>query len=56
MHGLTNLQMTPHSIQTGCKVLKAPLTNQPEVVDADAEVIHHGALILALLSTPRAVG
>ena len=45
-----------HSVQTGHKVLKEPLTNQPKVVVPGVEVIHHGALILALLSTARTEG
>ena len=45
--------MMLHSVRTGHKVLKAPLAGQPEVVVPSAEVIHHGALILTLLSVPR---
>ena len=56
MHGLATLQMTPHPVQTIHKVLKAPLTNQPEAVVPGVEVIHHGALVLALLSVPREEG
>ena len=51
---LATLQMMLHSIRTGHKVLKAPLADQPQAVVPDAEVIHHGALILTLLSTARA--
>ena len=56
MYGLATLQMALHSVQTSYKVLKASLTNQPKVVVPGAEVIHHGALVLALLSAPRAEG
>ena len=56
MHEVPTLQMTLHPVQTSHKVLKAQLRNQPEAVVPSAEVIHHGALILALLSTPKAKG
>ena len=55
-HELATLQMIPHSVRTGCKVLKAPITNQPKVVVPGVEVIHHGALILALLSATKGKG
>ena len=53
---LATLQMVLHPVQTSHKVLKALFTNQPKVVVPGMEVFHHSALILALLSTPRAKG
>ena len=69
--GIPEINLTPHHhkpvwtdnfangttfFQTGHNVLKAPLTNQPEAVVPSAEVIHNSAIILALLSAPRAEG